>query len=160
LSRDAATRRSEGRLANVTGAVWVEEGFAQQAGARASELACFFEEVLVLDAPSQETGALGRLVAALEKATAERVLIVGSGASPPIALVLALTAWPESDVVAPSRGGRPDPLCAIYRRTPVLAAARTALAAGEASLEGLFRALAPGLIEGADLDALDPPPLR
>jgi molybdopterin-guanine dinucleotide biosynthesis protein A len=158
--------RTAGRIANVTAAVFVEQGFEGDAAAFASELERLFEEVLVIHpdaAPEKRTpgsvrGPLDRLVATLSAATKDRVLVVGSShGRPPTALVLALTAWPERDAVMPFRNGRPDPLCAIYRRARVLDAAQEAIALGATALEDVLAGLDTGRVDGRDLVAIDPP---
>jgi hypothetical protein len=108
--------------------------------------------------PGSVRGPLDRLVATLSAATKDRVLVVGSShGRPPTALVLALTAWPERDAVMPFRNGRPDPLCAIYRRARVLDAAQEAIALGATALEDVLAGLDTGRVDGRDLVAIDPP---
>jgi molybdopterin-guanine dinucleotide biosynthesis protein A len=58
-------------------------------------------------------------------------------------------------VVAPRTAGGPEPLCALYRREPVLAEARRRLAAGPLALHALLGALSVCWLEGDDLRALD-----
>jgi len=71
-------------------------------------------------------------------------------------LVLGLVAWPEADVVMPRIDGMIEPLCALWRRAPALALARTQLAAGRFALHALVAQLDGRFVEGADLRALDP----
>jgi molybdopterin-guanine dinucleotide biosynthesis protein A len=71
-------------------------------------------------------------------------------------LLLALYAHPAADAVVPRQGGRAQPLCALYRREPVLEAGRRRLAAGELSLHGLLEAVETVYLEGESLAALDP----
>lgn len=140
-----------------------------------------FEELLVLGeeplpaTPGRFVNASGaseieRLIVALETATCERVLIVWVDAlfavdapgcrarleagEVPLALLLALTAWPVADAVAPGRHAE-EPVCALFRPLQVLEAARAVRAAG-AALPTLFDRLDTAWIEGADLDAIDP----
>jgi molybdopterin-guanine dinucleotide biosynthesis protein A len=174
---------SEGRLANVAGAVLLG-GASTRMGADkarllhgdaffATRLACglatLFEEVLLVggdppaDAPGRRVAdgpgppsALRGLVAALAAARAERVFVAATdlpGLGPD--LVLALVAAPPADVVVPRRDGRLQPLCALYRRAPVLEAARARLAGDDLSLEGLLRGLDAFVLEGDDLAAVD-----
>jgi len=133
-------------------------------------LESLFEEVLLVggeppegapgsrvEDPAGPRCALRGLVAALAAAREERVLVVATDL--PLLtpdLLLALTAWPEHDVVMPRDSEGVHPLCAIYRREPVLAAARERLAAGELGLRALVDGLDCGLIEGPDLAAVDP----
>jgi molybdopterin-guanine dinucleotide biosynthesis protein A len=71
-------------------------------------------------------------------------------------LLLALTAWPEADAVLPRPEGRLQPLCALYRRASVLPLARERLATGRLALMGLLEQLELGVLDGPDLEALDP----
>jgi molybdopterin-guanine dinucleotide biosynthesis protein A len=101
--------------------------------------------------------ALRGVVGALEAARAEQVLIVAADlplVSPE--LLLALVAAPERDVVAPRDARGAQPLCALYRREPALAAARAHLAAGRLALTELLAALDTGWLEGDSLAAVDP----
>lgn len=103
--------------------------------------------------------ALRGLVAALEAARGERVLVVATD----LPLVtdaflrgLATVAGADADAVVPRPLPRAQPLCAVYRRLPVLARAREQLAAGELALHGLLDTLRVTWIEGERLRALDP----
>jgi molybdopterin-guanine dinucleotide biosynthesis protein A len=101
--------------------------------------------------------ALRGVVAALAAARAERVLVLATDlpfVTPD--LLLALVAWPEADAVVPRTPDGVHPLCALYRREPALAAARTHLAAGRLALSELLGALVTRYLEGEDLRALDP----
>lgn len=161
----------EGRLANVAGAVLC--GPAAPPGAvRAAvdRLARICEDVIAVGgaeelSPARRVTApegalvssLTRLVAALAATEAVRVLVVeASTQTPSAALLLALTAWPESDAVVPDRAslGRASMRCAIYRREPALAAARRRVAAGERDLAGLLGELAAVALEERDLAAI------
>lgn len=152
-----------GRIANVT-AVVSTDAAAPDVGARlAAVLERCFAEVLVVGAePAAGTPGrfvaepsgndVARLVAALEVAGSDRVLVATARAGEaPLALLLGLSAWPEHDAVAERRGDAP-PRCAIYRRAPTLAAARDAAGA----LGVLHSALGAVFVEGPDLAALDP----
>jgi molybdopterin-guanine dinucleotide biosynthesis protein A len=143
-------------------------GFAQ-ATRIARLLEDLFEDVLLVggDAPEDAPGrrvedppgprcALRGLVAALEAAHEERVLVVATDL--PLVtpdLLLALTAWPEHDMVMPRNADGVHPLCAIYRREPVLACARARLQAGRLRIRALAEELDCDYIEGADLEAID-----
>jgi molybdopterin-guanine dinucleotide biosynthesis protein A len=89
--------------------------------------------------PSGPGCALRGLVAALAAATSPRVLVVATDL-PFLAedLLLALTAWPESDIVVPVDAHGTHPLCAIYRREICLAVARANLESDRLSLRDLL----------------------
>lgn len=104
------------------------------------------------------------LVGALAAAQAPRVVVIATDL-PGLCddLPLALSAWPDADAVIPRRGGRPEPLCALWRRDAVLPLARARLAAGASgaahflSLRALIEALGNvRWLEGPELAALDP----
>jgi molybdopterin-guanine dinucleotide biosynthesis protein A len=71
-------------------------------------------------------------------------------------LLLALVAWPEADAVVPSDANGRHPLCAIYRREPVLATARALLSEGRLALQGMLDAVDSVTIGAADLAHIDP----
>jgi molybdopterin-guanine dinucleotide biosynthesis protein A len=175
---------AEGRLANVAGAVLLG-GAARRMGrdkARialggvalatrvARVLAGICEELLLVggDPPAEAPGrrvadpegpacGLRGLVGALAAASAERVLVVA--ADLPLVrpeLLLALVAWPGADAVVPRPREGSQPLCALYRREPVLRVARERLAAGALALQGLVAAVAASFLEPEDLAPLDP----
>jgi len=103
--------------------------------------------------------ALRGLVAALEAARGERVLVVATD----LPLVtdaflrgLVTVAGADADAVVPRPVPKAQPLCAVYHRLPVLARARKQLAAGELALHGLLDTLRVTWIEGERLRALDP----
>jgi len=137
----------------------------------AERLALVCEEVLLVggEPPAQAKGrrvpdpdgprcALRGLVGALEAAREERVLVLATdlfGVTPE--LLLALIAAPDADVVAPRTPRGPEPLCALYRREPVLREARARLAAGQLALHELLGALSVHWLEGDDLLALGTP---
>ena len=83
--------------------------------------------------------ALRGLVAALDAATSPRVLVVATDL-PFLSedLLLALTAWPESDIVVPVDAEGTHPLCAIYRREVCLSVARRNLESDRLSLRDLL----------------------
>jgi molybdenum cofactor guanylyltransferase len=177
--------RGEGRLANLSAALLVGGAssrmgrdkahveVAGEAGAvrLARRLAALCDEVLLVggDPPADAPGrrvrdvegphcALRGLVGALAAASAERVLVVATDL--PLAseaLLLGLAAWPEADVVAPRDAEGPQPLCAVYRREPVLARARTQLAAGnQLALRALLAGLEVRVLPDEVQRALDP----
>jgi molybdopterin-guanine dinucleotide biosynthesis protein A len=101
--------------------------------------------------------ALRGLVSALGAAREERVLVLATDLmtiTPD--LLLALVAFPEADAVVPRAGGIAHPLCALYRRTPALAAARASFSAETLALKSVLAQLDVRWLEGEDLAALDP----
>lgn len=101
--------------------------------------------------------ALRGLVGALVAASAERVLVLATDL--PLVtpdLLLALVAFPAADAVVPCPAEGPQPLCALYRRVPVLTAARARLEAGDLALRGVLDDVAVHRLEPEDLAALDP----
>jgi molybdopterin-guanine dinucleotide biosynthesis protein A len=128
-------------------------------------LARLFAETLLVggepepDAPGQRVPdrdgpacALRGLVGALDAATSERVVVVATDL-PLLAeeLLLALTAWPEDDIVVPSDDGGDHPLCAIYRRSVCLPIARAHLESGRLSLRELLGAVSTARVSLEDL---------
>ncbi len=109
------------------------------------------------DAPSC---ALRGLVAALDAARTEKVLVVATDL-PALTpeLVLALVAAPEAEAVVPRPGGVPQPLCALYRREPVLRVARERLAAGRLALRDVLEVLSVTWLDDDVLACVDPPGL-
>lgn len=101
--------------------------------------------------------ALRGLVAALDASRAEHVLVLATDlplVRTPLLRVLARA--PEADAVVPRDAGGLHPLCARYRREPVLALARRRLETQRLSLQGLLEALEVRFLEGRDLRAADP----
>ncbi len=101
--------------------------------------------------------ALRGVVAALAATRAERVLVLATDlpfVTPHV--LLALVAWPEADAVVPRTPDGAHPLCALYRREAVLAAARRQLASEKLALFALLDALETRYLEGDDLRAVDP----
>lgn len=143
----------------------------EPAAARLSALlGDFCAEVLLVGGSAPE-GAFGRsvadpegprcalrgLVAALDAARTERVLVVATDLVGLRAdLLLGLLAYPAAEVVLPVDGDGSQPLCAAYQRTPVLERARAHLAEGRLALRQLLEALQVQTLEGADLLALSP----
>lgn len=173
-----------GRLANVSAALLLGGASARMGEDKAARrfagepaavrlsrlLGALFEEVLLVggtpppgavgravpDGPG-ERSALRGLAAALDAATAPRVVVVATDLvrlSPE--LVLALVAWPEVDAVLPRRDGRIEPLCAIWRRDTALAAARANLAAGRYALHALVASLDARFLDEDALALFDP----
>jgi molybdenum cofactor guanylyltransferase len=105
-------------------------------------------------------GPLAALAAALDALDADHVLVLA--ADHPglrvelLAHLVGLAGAGEA--VACRRGPRLEPLVALYRRAPALAAARARLAdpAGDRSLLGLLAALGTVVVEEADWRPLDP----
>ena len=133
-------------------------------------LAGLFEEVLLVggDPPAEAPGrrvpdrafsacALRGVASALAAAREERVLVL---ATDPMAmtpdLLLALAAYPAADAVVPRAAGFAQPLCALYRRAPALAAAERCLASESLALTSLLAQLDVRWLEGGDLAAIDP----
>ncbi len=101
--------------------------------------------------------ALRGLATALGAARAPRVLVLATDlplVSPP--LLLALLARDPADVVLPRSPRGLEPLCALYRREPALAAARRRLAEGRLSLHGILDVLPCRTIEPDEVARLDP----
>jgi molybdopterin-guanine dinucleotide biosynthesis protein A len=173
-----------GRLAEVAGALLVggassrmgrdkarvELGGMALATRAARLLVGICEDVLLVggdpppDAPGRRVPdpdgprcALRGLAGALAAARAERVLVVATDLPLLSAdLLLALVAFPPADVVLPRTPDGPQPLCALWRRAPALAAVRARLAAGRLAVQGLLDDLTPDWLEGADLARVDP----
>jgi molybdopterin-guanine dinucleotide biosynthesis protein A len=129
-----------------------------------------FEEVLIVGG-NPPAAACGRRVAdpegpqcplrgivgSLAAASCERVLVVATDLPLVTAdLLLALVAWPEADAVVPRTARGPHPLCALYRREPVLRVARARLADGRLAMRGLLEAIDTVTLEEADLALVDP----
>jgi molybdopterin-guanine dinucleotide biosynthesis protein A len=107
--------------------------------------------------PAGPRCALRGLVAALEAARGERVLVVATDLPLLTDVFLrGLATAAGADAVVPRPASKAQPLCAVYRRLPVLARAREQLAAGELALHGLLDTLRVTWIEGERLRALDP----
>ena len=135
-------------------------------------LSLYFTEVLLVggDPPADAPGtrvpdvdlaaprcALRGLVSALDHVSAERVLVIATDLPlVSVDLILGLTAWPEHDAVVPRRASGPEPLCALYRREPVLSEARRRLESGDLAMRSLLEDLDTSYLEGPDLEALDP----
>lgn len=178
------SEESEGpRLANISAVLLLETAADSKPGARAprsepaevarlsSLLGTIFQDVLVLgdekpaaglsDVTASLAGVASRsveaLVIALNAAREGRVLLLSQGASRVTAdLLLALTAWPEQDVVVPREAGRVWHSCALYRRREVLAAIRGRSLEAGLGVESLVAELDCGFIEGDDLAVLIP----
>ena len=143
----------EGRLGNVAAAVLAAAG-ARAGGVRALAelLGHLCEEVRVVGTPETSSCFLELLVEALAIGDSAQLLVVdASGIAPSPELLLALTAFPEAEVVMPEG---PRVSCALYRREAVLPPARTRLAAGDRDATKLHALLTVSRIAGADLDAV------
>ena len=89
--------------------------------------------------PSGPRCALRGLVGALEAATCPRVLAVATDLPFLCAdVLLALCAWPKSQVVVPTDERGDHPLCAIYDREACLGLARTHLESNRLALHELL----------------------
>jgi len=133
-------------------------------------LAELFEDVLIVggNPPASARGrrvadvegpqcALRGVASALAAAERERVLVLATDlpfVTPD--LLLALVAWPEADAVVPRSAGGRHPLCALYRREPVLRVANERLAGGQLQLQGLLDAVDSVHLDAADLAQVDP----
>jgi molybdopterin-guanine dinucleotide biosynthesis protein A len=174
----------ESRIANVSAALLLGGASARMgsdkaqllvsgepAAARLAKLlAGLFEDVLLVggEPPATAPGrrvadaegprsALRGVASALAAARAERVLVLATdlmGITPDV--LLGLTAFPEAEAVVPRAGGFAQPLCALYRRVPALAAAKHCLARNTLALGALLERLDVRWLEGDDLAALDP----
>ena len=172
------------RFANVSGAVLtggasarmgrdkahLPVGGVASATRVAARLAALCEDVVLVggDPPAEASGrrapdvpgprcALRGLVGALEACRAERVLVVATDLPFVSAdLLLALIAWPVADALVPRDARGAHPLCALYRREPVLDVARRLLADERLAMRELLAAVDTRYLEGADLAAVDP----
>lgn len=178
------TDAREGRIDNISAALLVggassrmgrdkahlPVGATTLAAHAARLLASLFEDVLLVggdppeDAPGRRVPdrdgpvcALRGLVSALASARCERVIVVATDMPLLSAeLILGLVAWSGADAVVPRSADGPHPLCALYRRDPVLAAAERRLDAGELKLQGVLAELDVSWLEGDDLALVDP----
>jgi molybdopterin-guanine dinucleotide biosynthesis protein A len=104
-------------------------------------------------------GPLAALAAALDALDATDVLVLaGDHPGLRVELLAQLVALaPRGEAVACRRGPRLEPLVAVYRRVPALAAARGRLAGGSGgSLLGLLAELRTVVVEEPEWRALDP----
>jgi molybdopterin-guanine dinucleotide biosynthesis protein A len=159
----------EGLLSNVS-AVLIAGANEGSSNDFALCLESLFEDVVVIPGAGTDEhsgeGALRVLVRALSAARDGRVLVVDPDAPNPTPhLWLALTAWPEHEVVSPRVPRNETAPCALYRRDAVLAAVLDRLRAAESGairlaegraeeLRGVALGLDCDFIEGADLEAL------
>ncbi len=174
----------EGRLADVVGALLLggasqrmgrdkaslRFGPASLAERAAALLGSLCEEVLLVGGEPPD-GTLGRrvpdvegpqsalrgLVSALDATQVSQLLVLATDL--PLVtpdLLCALLAWPACDAVIPRTPDGAHPLCARYRREPVLTAARANLAAGRLKLTDCLEGLDVAWLEGAALRAIDP----
>ena len=93
----------------------------------------------IVSDPAGPACALRGLVGALDAASSERVVVVATDIpflSPE--LLLALTAWPTSDIVVPSDEHGDHPVCAIYDRERCLPIARAHFESNRLALHELL----------------------
>ncbi len=157
----ASSVASGARLGNVAGALLLthRKDSGEDRMSAASVADCFdrlFEETLLVGGappslwpgarvhdPRGEAGELHSLLAAWEASTSERVVVSDSDEAGRCAdLMLALTAWPESDAVLVSDAMDGEVLCSAFRRERCVEVARETLGAGEASRSAFLVALA------------------
>jgi molybdopterin-guanine dinucleotide biosynthesis protein A len=97
------------------------------------------------------------LVSGLAASSCERVMVLATDLPLVTAdLLLALVAWPEADAVVPEADGRLQPLCGLYRREVMLAAARPRLDDGRLSLRGLLEDVEMVVLSERDVAEVDP----
>jgi len=162
-----AARSGEGRLANVTGAFWLGRRQAQDTSCQGIDrgidlLSGIFEVVLLvgdpqLSHPSARTLTDGdelhaALRAVLQTAKTPRVLWLDvdcCDATPE--KLLALTAWPDHEVVLLPGANAAAPTCALLDRDAVLARV--------GALEGDTRAGLGALLRDLDVSIMDDPEL-
>lgn len=162
ICRSGASKMvSPARLGNVTGALLLTHR-ADSAESRASAASiadCFdalFDETLLVggapapdlpgarvDDPKGDAGELHSLLAAWEASASERILVADSDQAGRCAdLMLALTAWPESDAVVVSEPSDGEVLCSVFKRELCVDVARKSLDTGNASRSAFLVALA------------------
>jgi molybdopterin-guanine dinucleotide biosynthesis protein A len=103
-------------------------------------------------------GPLAALAAALAALDAGHVLVL-AGDHPGLRVELLahlVSLRGRAEAVACRRGGRLEPLVAVYQRGPALAAARARLGGGDRSLRGLLAALRTLVVEEPEWRGLDP----
>ncbi|HEX6678632.1 MAG TPA: NTP transferase domain-containing protein [Actinomycetes bacterium] len=103
-------------------------------------------------------GPLAALAAALRALPAEHLVVVaGDHPGLRVELLRRLVAMrAQAPALACRRGGRVEPLVAIYRREPALAAAEARLAGRDHSLRGLLADLGARLLDEAEWRPFDP----
>ncbi len=166
-----ARRRRGGRLGSVAGALLWRGCSLPTATARL--LDGLFEEVLLvggrpavgvpgrrLPQPIGPDAGLCALAAALAATEAERVVFAWmDGPLLTVDLLLALTAWPETDaVVVGDATGDTPPLCTIQRRAVCLEQARVRIAEGRRTLQDLFESVETTKISLAQLGIAEADP--
>jgi len=168
----------DGRLATFSAAILTGGAPAAAAAVPAATqntarlLGELFQEVLAVGSGPVPEGAtravpdlsgpacpLRGVVSALAAASGERVLVLaGDGPrvpEPRADLLLALVAWPEADAVVLRTAHGLEPLCAIYRRDPVLRVARGRLAAGKLALHDLLAEVETRVLDETALPSLE-----
>jgi molybdopterin-guanine dinucleotide biosynthesis protein A len=113
-------------------------------------------QLLAVADPGQ--GPLAALAAALRALPAEYLVVVaGDHPSLRVELLRRLVAMrARAPALACRRGGRVEPLVAVYRREPALAAAEARLAGPEHSLRGLLSDLGARVLEEEEWRPFDP----
>jgi len=97
------------------------------------------------------------IVAALDAARAERVLVVATDlALVTPAVLLAIVAWPRADVVVPRPGGVAQPLCALYQREVARRLSAARLRDGRLAVQELILELHASYLDDPDLAEVDP----
>ena len=142
------------RIGSVAGVVLCSRGAPVERLDEARQLLeRFFVEVRVVGSTGDAATPLSRLIEGLEGVEAERVLVVdvSEPALEPTVL-LALTAWPEDDLV---RVGGERGACSLVRREPVLGAARRLLSAGREELAALDGEVSASELPDAERVALE-----
>ena len=160
-------------FASVPGAL-AESGLSRNAQARTAALACLLDDLFSetlwvggdsslcklgrhVSMASDSVCTLRGLLAALDAATSERVIVLGSnnvGLS--IDLLLALAAWPEADAVVFSGREEGESLCAIYRREVVSSIARKRVGEGRLSVGEFHGAVRAESVSLIGLGLVDP----
>jgi molybdopterin-guanine dinucleotide biosynthesis protein A len=147
-----------GRIATISAAILTGDDATDSSAVDrvADLLGELFEEVLWVG-----SSGLPGVVMALAQASGERVLVVdGDRRHLSADLVLALVAWPEADAVVPCTDRGLQPLCALYRREPVLRVARRRLDSGELALRGLLDAVETSFLDENEVARVDPAALE
>ena len=163
-----STASPAGQLANVSAALIAASttSTSDAAEEHARLLARLFEDLVVVGA---DVAGLGRkvvsttgehgfgaaLIAALEAAREDRVLVLDAGGPPVSAkLMLGMTAWPEHECVAPGDTGVVNPRCFIVKREAALVKANAKKFPGSRGFDEVVAGFDCSFIEGSDLAQL------